>query len=317
MDSSGDSEVVRARKLTKRFGQTLAVDELDLRVARGEIFGLVGPDGAGKTTAIRLLASVLIPTQGSVSIAGYDTIHQAEAAKRRLGYMPQHFSLYRDLTVRENLDFFADLFHVRGEQREERIGRLLTFARLGQFQSRRAEHLSGGMQKKLALACTLLHRPELLLLDEPTTGIDPISRRELWQLLQELHLEGVTLFISTPYMDEAERCSRVGLMMGGRLVVCDEPRAIRGLVKGELVEVRPSHLQRACQALERCPGVLELQTYGDTLRVFVDDFVSRRRELEGCLRAEDIAFQGMRRTRPRLEEAFISLIRGGERCGGE
>ncbi len=317
MGSSEDSEIIRARRLTKIFGQTLAVDELDLRVGRGEIFGLVGPDGAGKTTTIRLLASVLVPTRGSVSIAGYDTICQAEAVKRCLGYMPQHFSLYGDLTVRENLHFFADLYHVRGEEREERIRRLLTFARLVQFQSRRAEHLSGGMQKKVALACTLLHRPELLLLDEPTTGIDPISRRELWQLFQGLHLEGITLFISTPYMDEAERCSRVGLMMEGRLIVCDEPRAIKALVKGELAEVRPSHLRQAYRALEGCPGVLELQTYGDTLRIFVDDFHRRRKELEEHLQAEGITFQRMHQVRPRMEEAFISLIRRGQRWGAE
>ena len=317
MGASRDSEIIRVWKLTKVFGQTLAVDELDLAVERGEIFGLVGPDGAGKTTTIRLLASVLVPTQGSVSIAGYDTIRQAEAAKRCLGYMPQHFSVYRELTVRENLHFFADLYGVGGAEREERTGRLLAFARLAQFQSRRAEHLSGGMQKKLALACTLLHRPELLLLDEPTTGIDPVSRRELWQLFQELHLEGITLFISTPYMDEAERCSRVGLMMGGRLVICDEPQAIKELVEGELAEVRPSHLRRAYQALEGRPGVLELQSYGDILRIFVDDFVLRQGEIEEYLQAEGITFQRVRRVRPRMEEAFISLIRRGERCGGE
>ena len=186
------------------------MDSLSLSVARGEIFGLIGPDGAGKTTAMRLLATVMLPTAGEVRILGFDTRRQAERIRREVGYMPQKFSLYGDLTVQENLDFFADVFGVRGFERRRRIDELLGFARLTEFTRRRAANLSGGMQKKLALACTLVHAPQVIFLDEPTTGVDPISRREFWDILANLHVQGVTLFVSTPYMDEAERCTAWG-----------------------------------------------------------------------------------------------------------
>jgi ABC-2 type transport system ATP-binding protein len=298
-----------SEKLTKRFGQTVAVDNLNLAVRQGEIFGLVGPDGAGKTTAIRLLAAIMDPTEGWAKVAGFDTLKEAEEIKKRIGYMAQRFNLYADLTVLENLNFFADVFGVRGGARRERIARLLAFARLTDFRGRRAAHLSGGMQKKLALACTLVHRPEILLLDEPTTGVDPISRREFWDILSELHLEGVTLFVSTPYMDEAERCSRVGLMFQGSLIVCDEPEKVKGLVTGELLEVRTTALNRARAVVEGLEGVLEVQTYGDLLHVFVDNAARRRPEVAAGLAAQGVPVLGLRQTRPRMEEAFTSLIR--------
>jgi ABC-2 type transport system ATP-binding protein len=302
--------IIETRGLTKRFGEVVAVDGLDLTVRRGEIFGLVGPDGAGKTTTIRMLAAIMNPTSGWAKVAGFDTVRQAEEIKRLIGYMPQHFSLYGDLTVMENLSFFADVFDVRGEERKRRVERLLEFARLAEFRNRRAAHLSGGMQKKLALACTLIHRPQILLLDEPTTGVDPISRREFWDIISELHLEGVTILVSTPYMDEAERCSRVGLMFEGKLIVCDTPERIKGLVKGELIELRPiGSLRKAKEAVEDIEGVIEVQTYGDLLHVFVDDASSMMPRLEEHLRARGLALKGMRKTRPRMEEAFISLLR--------
>jgi ABC-2 type transport system ATP-binding protein len=229
--------------------------------------------------------------------------------------MPQQFSLYGDLTVLENLVFFADVFQVERQEREERIVRLLEFARLTEFKRRRAAHLSGGMQKKLALACTLIHRPEIIFLDEPTTGVDPVSRREFWDILTELHLEGVTLFVSTPYMDEAERCSRVALMFEGDVIVCDVPEQIKGLVEGELLELRPDRLREASQIVERLPGVLEVQTYGDLLHVFVDDAGRRAPAAREALEEAGIVVEGLRQTRPRMEEAFISLIR--KRSEGE
>jgi len=287
----------------------VAVDGLNLAVRRGEIFGLVGPDGAGKTTTIRLLAGIMVPTEGTATVAGYDTVREAEEIKRRIGYMAQRFSLYGDLSVMENLRFFADVFQVGGHEREERLVQLLEFARLTEFRSRRAMHLSGGMQKKLALACTLIHRPEILLLDEPTTGIDPVSRREFWDILLDLHLQGITILVSTPYMDEAERCSRVGLMYRGRLIVCDEPERIKEMVSGELIEIKPSNLRQASKAIANLEGVLEVQTYGDLLHVFVDSAAKRVRELETCLSAQGIGVESLRQTRPRMEEAFISLIR--------
>ena len=301
--------VIVTESLTRRFGQTVAVDHLNLAIRKGEIFGLVGPDGAGKTTTIRLLSAIMNPTSGWARVAGFDTVKQAEEIKKRIGYMAQRFNLYGDLTVLENLNFFADVFGVRGGARKERIERLLAFARLTEFRGRRAAHLSGGMQKKLTLACTLVHKPEILFLDEPTTGVDPISRREFWDILSDLHLEGVTLFISTPYMDEAERCSRVGLMFQGGLIVCDEPERIKGLVTGELLEVRTTALNRARAVVEGLEGVLEVQTYGDLLHIFVDEAAQRTPEVSAGLAAQEVPVLGLRQTRPRMEEAFISLIR--------
>jgi ABC-2 type transport system ATP-binding protein len=305
----GDKPVIETFDLTKRFKKIAAVDEVSLSIQRGEIFGLLGPDGAGKTTTIRMLCAIMDPTGGQARVAGFDTVENSEEIKKRIGYMPQQFSLYGDLTVLENLLFFADIFQVRRQDREDRIMRLLDFARLDRFKGRRAAHLSGGMQKKLALACTLIHSPEIIFLDEPTTGVDPVSRREFWDILTELHLEGVTLFVSTPYMDEAERCSRVALMFEGRITVCDAPERIKELVEGELLEVRPDRLREAGRIIERLPGVLEVQTYGDLLHVFVDDAQRRAATIQAALMEAGIAAEGMRQTRPRMEEAFISLIR--------
>ncbi len=296
-------------KLTRRFKGVVAVDGLDLTVRRGEIFGLVGPDGAGKTTAIRMLCAILDPTEGRARVAGLDTVREAEQIKRRIGYMAQRFNLYGDLSVAENLDFFADIFQVHGRERRERKERLLHFARLTEFRKRRAAQLSGGMQKKLALACTLIHRPEIIFLDEPTTGVDPVSRREFWDILTELHLQGVTIFVSTPYMDEAERCSRVGLIYRGRIIVCDTPERIKGLVAGDLLELRPTDLRRAGEMVAGLEGVLEVQAYGDLLHIFVDEATRRREALQVALAAAGIEVLSLRQTRPRMEEAFISLVR--------
>jgi ABC-2 type transport system ATP-binding protein len=307
-----NQHVIETRDLTKRFKKVTAVDGLDISIRKGEVFGLLGPDGAGKTTTIRMLCAIMDPTGGSARVAGFDTVRQSEEIKKRIGYMPQQFSLYGDLTVLENLTFFADVFQVRRREREERIARLLGFARLTEFKGRRAAHLSGGMQKKLALACTLIHSPEVIFLDEPTTGVDPVSRREFWDILTELHLEGVTLFVSTPYMDEAERCSRVALMFEGNIIVCDEPERIKGLVEGDLLELRPDRLREASRIITGLPGVLEVQTYGDLLHVFVadgDDIARRASDIREALGSAGIAVHGIRQTRPRMEEAFISLIR--------
>jgi ABC-2 type transport system ATP-binding protein len=313
--------IIQTENLTKKFKDLVAVDGLNLTVREGEIFGLVGPDGAGKTTTIRMLVAIMDPSEGRATVAGYDTVREAEEIKRHIGYMAQQFNLYGDLSVVENLHFFADIFDVRGRVRAERIERLLAFARLTEFKGRRAGHLSGGMKKKLALACSLIHEPDILYLDEPTTGVDPVSRREFWDILTSLHIQGTTILVSTPYMDEAERCSRVGLMYEGRLIVCDTPERIKGLISGELVELRPTsdaesgvglmrHAQRATTGLE---GVLEVQTYGDLLHVFVDSAAERMARIQAALEAEGIASRGVRKVRPRMEEAFISLVRRQER----
>jgi len=304
-----NQSVIEIHNLSKQFKKNTAVDKLSLNVERGEIFGLLGPDGAGKTTTIRILCAIMNPTSGSARVSGFDTIKEPEEIKKRIGYMAQQFSLYGDLTVIENLLFFADVFQVSQEDRKVRIPRLLEFARLTNFQNRRAAHLSGGMQKKLALACTLIHSPQVIFLDEPTTGVDPVSRREFWDILTELHLQGVTLFVSTPYMDEAERCSRVALMFEGNIIVCDEPEQIKGLVEGELLELRPDRLRESRRIIEELPGVLEVQTYGDLLHIFVDDAARRTTTIQQALSGVGIVVQGLRQTRPRMEEAFISLIR--------
>jgi ABC-2 type transport system ATP-binding protein len=301
--------IIETHDLRKEFNKTLAVDNLDLSVYRGEIFGLVGPDGAGKTTTLRLLSAIMDPTKGSATVDGFDTVKSPESIKERIGYMAQQFSLYRDLSVDENLNFFADVFGVSGKVRKERIERLLSFARLTEFRKRRAGQLSGGMQKKLGLACTLIHEPEILYLDEPTTGVDPVSRREFWDILTNLHVQGVTIVVSTPYMDEAERCSRIGLMYEGKLIECDTPEAIRYQVPGKVIQVWPSERIQARDILRNTPGVHEVQSYGELLHVFVDEVESGMKLIEETLAKASIQVKSIRQVEPRVEEAFISLIR--------
>jgi ABC-2 type transport system ATP-binding protein len=301
--------IIETRGLTRVFKETRAVDALDLTVQRGELFGLVGPDGAGKTTTLRLLAGLLDISEGSATVADLDLAHQAEAIKSHIGYMAQQFSLYGELTVVENLRFFSEIFDVDIGVLKERTERLLQFANLTDFRTRRAMHLSGGMQKKLALACTLIHEPDILLLDEPTTGVDPISRREFWNILTELHMEGTTILVSTPYMDEADRCSRVGLMYAGKLVICDEPRAIRAQLEGELIELVPEDWQEARGVVQALPGVLEVQNYGESLHLLVDSTRERLPQIEKALKKHAIGYRGVRPAPPRMEEAFISLIK--------
>lgn len=305
--------VIETRVLARNFKATRAVDGLDLSIQQGELFGLVGPDGAGKTTTLRLLAGLLDVSGGEATILGFDLKSQPEAIKPRVGYMAQQFSLYAELSVLENMRFFAELFDVSARDLSERMQGLLAFAGLTEFKDRRAAHLSGGMQKKLALACTLVHRPEVLLLDEPTTGVDPISRREFWNILTELHLDGTTIMVSTPYMDEAERCSRVGLMFAGKLVVCDTPQNIRNRLEGDVIELLSEDWQSARETVARLPGVREVQTYGESLHLVVDAGKKRLPEIKSALKKAGIGLRSMRIAPARMEEAFISLIRKMEK----
>jgi ABC-2 type transport system ATP-binding protein len=301
--------IIETHALTRTFKETRAVDALDLTVARAALFGLVGPDGAGKTTTLRLLAGLLRISDGSATVAGYDLKTEAEAIKPQIGYMAQQFSMYGELSVLENLHFFAEIYGVPRGELAARTERLLSFAGLEEFTGRRAAHLSGGMQKKLALACTLIHEPEILLLDEPTTGVDPISRREFWRILGDLHAAGTTIVVSTPYMDEADRCSTVGLMYEGRLAMCAPPEEIRAAIAGEMIEIVPDEWRAAYEVLAQLPGVLEVQTYGELLHVLVDAAAERLPQIEEALTAQGIGYSGARRAKPRMEEAFISLIR--------
>src|SRR5450631_346011 len=219
--------IIETRGLTKRFGTLTAVDHLDLTVAKGEIFGLVGPDGAGKTTTLRMLCGLMDPSEGSARVAGHDVARESRAVKDQIGYMAQRFGLYQDLTVEENMIFYADLFDITGQTRADLTAQLLRMTRMEPFRARPAGKLSGGMKQKLALMCTLLHRPQILFLDEPTNGVDPVSRRDIWTILYQLVKDGLTVLVSTAYLDEAERCNRVGLMHKGKLIRCETPAAMK------------------------------------------------------------------------------------------
>lgn len=300
--------------LVKRFktrkGWITAVDHLTLRVRPGETYGLIGPDGAGKSTTIRVVLGLLTRTQGESSILGLDSMHDTYQIRERIGYIAQQFVLPADLTVMENMLFFAKIQGVELGEQKRRIPELLDFAGLSDFTNRLAGQLSGGMKKKLALACSLVHEPQVVLLDEPTLGVDPVSRREFWNLLGNLRVEkGTTVFVCTPYMDEAERCVRVGLMYAGKLIADDTPAHIKKIVTGELLELTPSDLIPARELVASLEGVKELQTYGDKLHVFVDDASRRKPEIATALSAREIGHDEIRRIEVRMEEAFISLIR--------
>lgn len=242
--------IIETHSLTRRFGNVMAVDHLDLFVAAGEIFGLVGPDGAGKTTTLRMLCGLINPSEGSARVAGHDVVQNLQAVKDSIGYMSQRFGLYPDLSVQENMDFYADLFGITGTQRASLAEELLHMTRMERFRDRRAAQLSGGMKQKLALMCTLLHRPQILLLDEPTNGVDPVSRRDFWAILYQLLKEGITILMATAYLDEAERCNRVGLMHCGRLVRCDTPENLKLNADADSMETVFTKTVQAAEAAE-------------------------------------------------------------------
>lgn len=295
--------------LHRRFRKTIAVKDLTFSVRQGDVFGLIGPDGAGKTTTLRMLAGVLRPTSGQAVVLDEDVVRNPESLREKIGYMPQQFSLYGDLSVLENLSFFAEIYNTPRSEREERIARLLRFAQLQQFADRPAAKLSGGMKKKLGLACALIHQPQLLLLDEPTNGVDPVSRREFWDILSELHLQGVTILITTPYMDEAERCNQVGLMFRGELIEQGEPETLRQLAPGEMLALYTPELARTEAILPEFPDYITHQVYGDRLHIFVADAAASKPRLAAFLQARNIPVQELYVDEPRLEEAFIHLIR--------
>jgi ABC-2 type transport system ATP-binding protein len=307
MDAPGSPAIV-AEGVSRRFGRTTAVDHLTLQVRPGEVFGLVGPDGSGKTTLLRMLAGVLDPTEGRAVVAGADVRTQPEFLRQRIGYMPQAFSLYRDLTVRENLRFFAEAYLVPGADLAPRFERLLAFSRLGPFQDTVAEHLSGGMRQKLALAATLIHQPQVLLLDEPTTGVDPVSRREFWNILYELNRRGTTVLIATPYMDEADRCTRVGFIHAGRLLSVDTPVQMKARMQGTVIEVVAEPRRRALAAARSLAAVQTGSVFGDALHLTVADAAAAMPEVRATLEQAGVAVRAMRATPPSLEDVFISLM---------
>jgi ABC-2 type transport system ATP-binding protein len=240
--------IIETHGLTRRFGALTAVDHLDLSVARGEIFGLVGPDGAGKTTTLRMLCGLMDPTEGSARVAGHDVVRQSQSVKDQIGYMAQRFGLYGDLSVEENMIFYADLFNITGPERKDLSLRLLRMTRMEPFRDRQAGKLSGGMKQKLALMCTLLHRPQILFLDEPTNGVDPVSRRDFWAILYQLLKDGITIFMTTAYLDEAERANRVGLMHRGKLIRCEAPDELKRQTEAPSLEAAFIGLIEAAEA---------------------------------------------------------------------
>lgn len=299
---------VETEGLTRVFGDLVAVDRLTLTVCRPEILGLVGPDGAGKTTTLRMLAGILPPTSGRARVLGFALPEQAEKIKDRIGYMPQRFSLYADLTVEENLAFFAEVYRVPRMERAQRMEELLEFAQLGAFRKRRAGYLSGGMKQKLALACTLVHRPELLLLDEPTTGVDPVARREFWGILYHLLSQGRTILVSTPYMDEAERCNRVAFLSRGRLLRIGTPAELKAAYPHELLEVHARPLEEAAVRLREVPGVLDVQTFGETLHLVVEEARTTQETVRSALQRAGLTLLRLRPIAPTMEDVFMALL---------
>jgi ABC-2 type transport system ATP-binding protein len=295
----------------KRYGTVTALDGLSLDVPRGEMFGLIGPDGAGKTTAIRLMCGLLRPDGGEVRVLGLDPVRDHARLTGQVGYLSQRFTLYGDLTIDENIAFFACIHRMREYTR--RRDQLLALTQLAPFRGRRADQLSGGMKQKLALACTLVHEPELILLDEPTTGVDPVSRREFWKLLSEFLSHGITILMSTPYLDEAERCARVALMHEGRVLAADEPARLRTLISGAVLEVTGAPGADAAGVVRAMPGVRDSQVFGERLHVTLqegsDEAVQR---FTAALRSTALASAAVRRVPPSLEDVFIARLAGKE-----
>jgi ABC-2 type transport system ATP-binding protein len=298
---------VSVRALTRRFGEAAAVDGVTFDVVRGELFGLVGPDGAGKTTLLRMLAGVLRPSSGDAMLDGFSVVREPDRIRSRIAYMAQRFGLYEELTVRENLDFYADLYSVPRAERAARLDRLYGFSNLGPFRDRAAGKLSGGMKQKLALSCALMHRPRILLLDEPTFGVDPISRRDLWRILREMMEEGVTILVSTAYLEEAERCNRVAFLHEGRVLALDRPDALRSSLAGEVVAIRSADPRRARDLLRTHPSVRRAALFGDTVHALVLAGTAAS-DLGADLAALGVGVTDARTVIPSLEDVFIDRV---------
>jgi ABC-2 type transport system ATP-binding protein len=301
---------IQINNLTKTFGELTAVKNLSLEVKTGEIFGLVGPDASGKTTILRMLCGILPPDAGEATVAGCDIRKETESLKEKVGYLPQRFGLYGDLTVLENIHFYADLYQVPKNHRAERVERLLQFANLKPFGKRKAQDLSGGMKQKLGLICALIHTPQILFLDEPTTGVDPLSRRDFWIILYDLLKEGVTILFSTSYLDEAERCNRVGMIHQGELLIVDTPSAVKAQMKGAILELRTEDNQRSMRFLERIEILRGSVLSGDMIHVIVDDPQAGEQVIREVIKAKGMRILDLIVVRPTLEDAFVSMVRG-------
>ena len=302
----GDGPAVSVSGLTQSFGDLKALDALSFDVSAGELFGIVGPDGSGKTTTLRILAGVLRPTAGDATVVGTSVAKDPEGVKHRIAYMSQRFGLYTDLSVAENIQFYADLYGVPRKARAKRLERLYAFSQLGQFEKRLAGALSGGMKQKLSLCCALIHEPEVLLLDEPTFGVDPISRRELWLIVHEMVANGMTAIVSTAYLDEAERCDRVALLSKGRLAALDTPVALQGSLRGRTFAVDSDAPHRAMEFMRAQPGVRSAALFGQSLHLTLESR-GNESELHALLQNGGIAVRSIAELEPSLEDVFIDL----------
>lgn len=318
--TSDRMSAIRVEGLTQRFGDVVAVDGLTFDVAQGELFGLVGPDGAGKTTTLRMLAGVLRPTAGDALLNGVSVVDDPEAVKHDIAYMSQRFGLYTDLTVMENLSFYADLYEVPERERGERLERLFHFSNLGPFRNRLAGALSGGMKQKLGLSCALIHQPKILLLDEPTFGVDPISRRDLWLIVHDMVAEGVTVIVSTAYMDEAERFDRLALLHEGRIAALGGPEELAGELEGEMLAVDVDRLRAARQRLSGHPAVHHAAVFGGALHITVGSAERDAPAVREALAAAGFSIRSIERIAPNMEDVFIQRIAGaadtGDSVGG-
>jgi ABC-2 type transport system ATP-binding protein len=299
---------IQTDHLTKRFGKLTAVDDLTLTVNEGEIFGLVGPDGAGKTTIMRLLTAIMEPDFGDAWVVGRHTVREAEKIKEDIGYMSQRFGLYPDLTVMENIEFYADIYSEPRRGRKERIERLLAFSNLTPFKRRMAGDLSGGMKQKLGLTCALIHTPKVLLLDEPTNGVDPVSRRDFWRILYQLLRQKVTIFVATAYLDEAERCNRVGLIHRGRLLACGTPDEVKKLMRGTILEIRTQTPRQAATVLRGRLSEVSVGLFGDRVHVVSMEHERASAEAQAALAEAGLEVIGVRPIEPSLEDVFISVL---------
>ena len=312
MNSSAAAFAIATDNLKKTFGPITAVDSLTLTVAKGELFGLVGSDGAGKTTTMRMLAGIMEPTSGDAWVMGRHAAREAESIREEIGYMSQRFGLYPDLTVLENIHFYADIYGLPQKGLEAKVDRLLAFSNLTPFKKRRAGNLSGGMKQKLGLACALVHTPQVLFLDEPTNGVDPVSRRDFWRILYQLLKEGVTIFVTTAYLDEADRCNRVGLIHKGKLLACDAPQELKKLMPGAILEIRAGDARRSLRLLrERLAGI-SVGLFGDRLHLVTDDPDGVLALVPDIMHQDGIDLFGIRRIEPSLEDVFVSVLSGGK-----
>ena len=310
-------EAIRTQGLTQTFGDNTAVNNLTLTLKEGEVFGLVGPDGAGKTTVMRLLAGLMPPTAGDAWVYGCHTVKDAEQLRHHISYMPQRFGLYLDLTVQENIDFYADLYNVSRQTRKEKIPELLAFSNMTEFRDRQARNLSGGMKQKLALACALVHTPKVLLLDEPTNGVDPLSRRDFWRILYRLLEEKVTIFVSTAYLDEAERCARIGLLHRGQMILSGTPDEVKEHMRGALVEIRCSDPRGVLSSLVAAMVPVSAGLFGAKIHLVLDgDAAQALSAVKDKL--ADLGVQAETEiVLPSLEDVFISQIMTSEGSGSD